>query len=240
MPYLYTVVEETSRTGLPVVRPLFLEFPDATRDLHPLDLDAGNEFLFGPSLLVAPQPFGEQPRSYQLTLPDGTWFDYWTGAKILPGDSASRTIQPRLDTLPVFVREGTILPMQPLTQSTEETPQGPLTLRVYPGKNCKGSVYLDDGKTLAYQHGDFLRVEFSCAITSDGISLHLGEHQGKFLPWWRQIHLEIYGWDSATAQFRVKGAETQPVHSIEASKHVLTVDVPDEAQAHDLEIRHSN
>lgn len=240
MPYLYTVVEETSRTGLPVVRPLFLEFPDAAKDLHPLDLDAGNEFLFGPRLLVAPQPFGEQVHSYQLTLPDGVWFDYGTGAKIVPGDSASRTIQPQLDTLPVYVREGTVLPMQPLTQSTEETPQGPLTLRVYPGKDCEGSVYLDDGKTMAYKHGDFLRVEFSCAVTFDGISLHLGEHQGKFQPWWKQIRLEIYGWDSADIQFRVKGAETNPVHSIEASKHVLTVDIPDEAQAHDLEIRRSN
>jgi alpha-glucosidase len=238
LPYLYTVVEETSRTGLPVVRPLFLEFPDAAKDLHPLDLDAGNEFLFGPSLLVAPQPFGEQPRPYELKLPPGIWFDYWSGAKVPEGKA--QNIQPQLDTLPVFVREGTILPMQPLTQSTGETPQGPLTLRVYPGKDCKGSVYLDDGKTMAYQHGDFLRVEFSCAATFDGISLHLGEHQGKFQPWWKQIRLEIYGWDSADAQFRVKGAETKPVHSIEASKHVLTVDIPDEAQAHDLEIRRSN
>jgi alpha-glucosidase len=238
LPYLYTVVEETSRTGLPVVRPLFLEFPDAAKDLHPLDLDAGNEFLFGPSLLVAPQPFGEQPRPYELKLPPGIWFDYWSGAKVPEGQA--QNIQPQLDTLPVFVREGTILPMQPLTQSTGETPQGPLTLRVYPGKDCKGSVYLDDGKTMAYQHGDFLRVEFSCAATFDGISLHLGEHQGKFQPWWKQIRLEIYGWDSADAQFRVKGAETKPVHSIEASKHVLTVDIPDEAQAHDLEIRRSN
>jgi alpha-glucosidase len=50
MPYLYTTAEEMSRTGLPIVRPLFLEFPNATTDKHPLDLDAGAEFLFGPDL----------------------------------------------------------------------------------------------------------------------------------------------------------------------------------------------
>jgi alpha-glucosidase len=187
--------------------------------------------------LVAPEPFGEQPRPYELKLPPGSWFDYWSGARVPDGKGLS--IQPQLDTLPVFVREGTILPMEPLTQSTEETPQGALTLRVYPGKNCKGSVYLDDGKTLAYQHGDSLRVEFSCAVNSDGIAVHLGEHQGKFRAWWNQIHLEIYGWDSAGAQFRTKGAETHPRNSVDSSRHVLTVDVADDQQGQDFEIRRS-
>ena len=71
MPYLYTLVEELSRTGLPVVRPLFLEFPSATEDLHPMDLDASNEFFFGPDFLVAPPPFPEQPDPYSLALPRG-------------------------------------------------------------------------------------------------------------------------------------------------------------------------
>jgi alpha-glucosidase len=235
MPYIYTLAEESSRTGIPMVRPLFLEFPDATKDLHPLDLDAENEFLFGPDLLVAPEPFGEQPHSYALRLPPGAWFDYWTGARLPEG--TPQEIQPRLDTLPVFVREGSMLPMQPLTQSTEETPRGPLTVRVYPGKNCKGSVYLDDGKSLAYQHGDFLRIEFSCSMSANGLSVHLGEHQGKFHPWWNQIHLEIYGWDARDAQFRSRNAEIHPAHSIDSSKHVLMVDIPDEAQGQDLEIR---
>ena len=56
MPYLYTTVEEMSRTGVPIVRPLFLEFPNATADGHPLDLDAPSEFLFGPDLLSSAAP----------------------------------------------------------------------------------------------------------------------------------------------------------------------------------------
>src|SRR4029077_10718632 len=130
LPYLYTLVEEFSRTGLPVVRPLFLEFPNATTDLHPLDLDAGNEFLFGPDLLVAPSPFPEQPDSYEVKLPQGVWYDYWSGEKVQAAasekdaNSGNLLIQPKLDTLPVYVRGGAILPLQPLTQSTEERPQG--------------------------------------------------------------------------------------------------------------------
>jgi alpha-glucosidase len=246
LPYIYSAVEELSRTGVPVVRPLFLEFPNATADSHPLDLDAGNEFLFGPDLLLAPPPFPEQPDSYELKLPPGLWYEYWTGGKIQPPATDKRTssnsllIQPKLDTLPVFVREGSILPMQPLTQSTEETPQGPLTLRVYPGKDCHGSLYLDDGKTLAYSRGDFLRVNFSCAVTPQGLSLHIGEHQGPFQPWWSLIHVVVYGWDSAAATVSLKGKPGGLAVSLDSSKHTLTLDLPDEIHGSDLEIRNSN
>ncbi|HJY92239.1 MAG TPA: TIM-barrel domain-containing protein, partial [Candidatus Acidoferrum sp.] len=212
LPYIYTTVEELSRTGVPVVRPLFLEFPNATKDLHPLDLDAGNEFLFGPDLLIAPPPFPEQSDSYELKLPPGDWYDYWTGAKIQTAAAPKgepfgiAVIQPKLDVLPVYVREGAILPLQPLVQSTEETPHGPSTLRVYPGKDCRGSLYMDDGKTLAYTRGQFLRIEYSCAITPDGLTLRIGEHQGSFHPWWNRIRLEVYGWDSATGTVTANGS----------------------------------
>ena len=82
MPYLYTSTEETSRTGLPIMRPLFLEFPNATTDGHPIDLDAGNEFLLGPSLLIAPSPSPEEVGQYEVNLPPGVWFDYWTGERL--------------------------------------------------------------------------------------------------------------------------------------------------------------
>ena len=246
LPYIYTSVEELSRTGLPLVRPLFLEFPAATNDRHPLDMDAGSEFLFGPDLLVAPPPFPEQPDSYRLVLPPGIWYDYWTGAQMQNDEQKKNAgpgglvIQPQLETLPVYVREGTILPMQPLTQSTEETPQGPLTLRVYPGKDCKGFLYMDDGKTLAYKRGDYLRMEFSCKATPHEFALHIGEHHGTFRPWWNRIHVELYGWDSAAAEVTVKGMPNPPVPSFEISRHALTLDIPDEIHGSVLEIRRLN
>jgi alpha-glucosidase len=239
LPYLYTLVEELSRTGLPIVRPVFLEFPNATKDSHPFDLDATNEFLFGPDLLVAPSPFPEQPDRYALKLPPGTWYDYWTGAKV---EMSSQTllIQPKLDTLPVYVREGTILPMQPLVQSTDETPQGDLTLRIYPGQNCHGSVYADDGKTLAYKRGESLRIEFSCEVTPSGLLIHLGEHQGAYRPWWNKIQVEVYGWDSATAAITVKNKQDAPSDSIDPDRHMLSVEVADDPHGSDVEIRKVN
>ena len=242
MPYLYTLVEELSRTGLPVVRPLFLEFPRATKDLQPLDIHAGNEFLFGPDLLVAPPPFPEQLEAYALKLPPGVWYDYWTGEKIQQvatqdgSNTAEPRIQPKLDVLPVYVRGGSIIPVQPLVQSTDEKPQGPLTLRVYPGKDCHGSVYLDDGKTLAYTRGEFLRIEFSCAVTASGVELRVGERKGNYLPWWKTLHLEVYDWQSPAAHVTLKHKPDELQDSVDPARHVLSLELGDDPRGSDLEI----
>ncbi|HEY1161313.1 MAG TPA: TIM-barrel domain-containing protein, partial [Terracidiphilus sp.] len=181
LPYIYTTAEEMSRTGLPIMRPLFLEFPTATPDGSPLDLATGNAFLLGPGLLVAQSPYPDELDDFSVNLPPVGWYDYWTGARVT-GSADRKTIgndtatQPEvrihrsLDTLPVFVRSGVIVPEQPLVQSTGEKPQGPLTLRVYPpaqpGKDCGGSLYLDDGISYAFQKGGFLRVAFNCRSTA--------------------------------------------------------------------------
>jgi alpha-glucosidase len=247
LPYIYTLVEESSRTGLPVVRPLFLEFPTATADRHPLDLDAGNEFLFGPNLLVAPAPFAEQRERYPLKLPPGTWYDYWTGEMISTATNngtavaeGAPSIEPVLDKLPVYVHEGSILPMQPLVQSTDETPVGDLTLRVYPGTDCRGTLYLDDGKTFAYKRGESLRMNFSCVKTPDGVSVHIGKHQGSYRPWWKGIRVELYGWSASTAQVNTRNAAGGSPAQIDATRHTATVNIPDDGNGIDIDVRTVN
>jgi alpha-glucosidase len=81
LPYIYTLAEESTRTGIPMMRPIFLEFPEV---FTPPSNGFGNldsEFLFGPSLLVAPQPFGETLDNYVVSFPSGDWYDFWTGVK---------------------------------------------------------------------------------------------------------------------------------------------------------------
>jgi len=214
MPYLYTVAEEASRTGLPIERPLFLEFPEAARDHHPIDIDlqAGGEFLFGPDILVAAPPYPDKLDSYSVEFPSTLWYDYWSGLPVQkdsssaadpnapqsPVDLVPLTIwrHPSLDSLAVFVRGGSILPIAPLVQSTNEMPQGPLTLRVYVGPECAGSLYLDDGKSYAYKNGASLRMDFNCEVTAEGLQLRIGKHQGTYPAWWREIRVEVYGWSS--------------------------------------------
>jgi alpha-glucosidase len=251
MPYLYTAAEELSRTGLPIVRPLFVEFPDATKDRHPIDLDSGNEFLFGNNLLVAPAVYPEKPDAYSVELPLVNWYNYWTGEKVDggvwsdgvpalndPGFVGRKImIKPQLDVLPVFVREGSILPLQPLVQSTAETPQGPLTLRVYPGKDCKGTLYMDDGRSFAYKQGSYLRMEFTCSETPGGITVHIGPHQGSYIPWWKDVQVEIYGSAAPSREASIVGSKEKAETSFDSLNHVARFILPDNGRGTELQVQ---
>lgn len=103
-PYLYDAVHEASRSGMPLIRPMVLAFPgdaEARRQIY--------QFLFGPDLLVAPMYQRGTRRS--VYLPKGTWFDYWTSTKY--AGPAFVEVEVPLDRIPLFVREGAILPMLP-------------------------------------------------------------------------------------------------------------------------------
>jgi alpha-glucosidase len=218
MPYLYTTAEETSRDGLPIIRPLFVEFPHATADNHPLDLDAPGEFFFGPDLLIADSPSPEEVAPYEVHLPPGIWYNYWTGerldrsAPIAARDNEIREttvalppimVQPKLDDLPMYVRAGAIVPMQPVTQSTSEVPNGALTLRVYVPKSgapCSGEIYQDDGVTYNFRQGAYLRQSFTCSTASNGaLNVDLAKSEGNFTPWWKEIRVEVIGFTAKRA-----------------------------------------
>jgi alpha-glucosidase len=225
MPYLYTVAEETSHDGLPIDRPLFLEFPHATDDGSPYDLTTGgSEFLFGSRILVAPNPSPEEVAPYAVHLPPGTWYDYWTGKQVARGALAGTLdleqrdkviaqkplmVTPTLDQLPVYVRGGSILPIAPLTQSTTEVPDGPLTLRVFPpnsGEVCAGEVYTDDGHSFDFHNGEFARIHFTCSDAADG-SLHveIARQEGNWRPWWHEYRVEAVSWKPKATRASVNG-----------------------------------
>lgn len=255
LPYLYTTVEEMSRTGLPIDRPLFLEFPNGAVDGQPLDLSNGGAFLLGPDLLVAQSPFPDEVDDYTVGLPPVGWYDYWTGARVESGsgrrgiDNAAIAqpevrIHRTLDTLPVFVRSGAIVPEQPLVESTEEKPQGPLTLRVYPptavGSDCSGSLYLDDGVTYDFKNGDFLRVAFTCRLTGQGIVVTVHPREGMFAPWWNQLSVEIYGVAkpaTGAALSAINGANATTIATgFDNEHHRVTALVPDDGKGLELQV----
>ena len=254
MPYLYTLAEEASRTGLPIERPLFLEFPHAATDDHPIDIDpqVAGEFLLGPDILVAAPPYPDKLDNYMVELPSEKWYDYWTGqpvpktAPVAASDSGAPKgpadlvpltawIHPQLATLPVFVRGGAILPIAPLVQSTNEKPQGPLTLRIYAGDDCAGHIYVDDGTTYAYQTGASLRMDFHCEITAGGLRLHLGQHIGSFPAWWREIRVEIYGWSPRDGIARLDGTTISGV--TESGPNKLALTIPDNGKGALLDLK---
>jgi alpha-glucosidase len=169
-------------------------------------------------MLIAPNPSPEEVAPYVVRFPPGTWYDYWTGERYLRGvpggslDAEQRdlvlaqrelSITPKLEQMPVYIRGGSILPMAPLTQSTAETPRGPLTLRVYPlapaldpaGEQCAGEVYADDGHTFSFRQGEYARIRFTCAAAADGsLSVTIAKQEGNWKPWWRSYRIEVVGW----------------------------------------------
>lgn len=266
MPYLYTTAEETSRTGLPMVRPLFLEFPDGAKDGHPLDLDASNEFLMGPDLLIAQADYPDMVDKYQPLLPGEGWFNFWTGQRlpkkpsmdeiaavgpISPDGSTLQSpalaelrrklealqVQPTLNELPVYVRPGSILPLQPLVQNTDEKPNGPLELRVYPGiagEKCAGSIYSDDGHSFRYKQNEYLRQQFSCTVTGSGVTVSMGAREGSYAPWWQQVEVIIYGWDGATASARLGGGSLKA--RVDAKAHTVRMTIPENGNGSELSV----
>ena len=255
LPYIYTTAEEMSKTGMPLVRPLFLEFPNGSVDGQPLDLTDSGSFLLGDDLLITQSPFPDEVDDYSVALPAVGWYDFWTGARVdsstgRKGIDNAPIAQPEvrvhrtLSTLPVLARAGAIVPEQPLVQSTEEKPEGPLTLRVYPptavGNDCAGSLYLDDGVTYDFRKGESLREEMTCRLTADGIVVTVKPRTGSFPAWWNQVSFEIYGANKAAADTAVSGIDgsgAKPVSSaFDAEHHRITAVVPDNGNGLELRV----
>lgn len=181
LPYLYTLFEEASRTGVPVMRPLWLEYPN-----QPNLVAVSNTYLLGRDLLVAPRLDGASAR-YQVKLPAGDWYDTETLAKIAGGDvtlEASAQSSVRL-----LARAGAIVPEAPLAQNAREQ-TGALTLTVWPGQECSGALYTDDGESFQYQSGKLRRLALACEPDQRGIVV-TATSQGELAPWWREVRLVI-------------------------------------------------
>ena len=145
MPYIYSLGWQAHQTGAPFMRGLFLDFPN-----DPKVADIGDEYMFGPALLVAPVT-DQGATSRSVYLPAGSdWFNFWTNERLPGGQSI--TVSAPIDTIPVFVRAGSILPLGAAVQSTNER-QPIEKIRIYPGADAHFQLYSDDGTTYAYEQG---------------------------------------------------------------------------------------
>jgi alpha-glucosidase len=137
-------------------------------------------------------------------------------------------VHPALGDLPIYVHAGAIIPMQPLVQSTEEKPNGPLTLRVYAPADtsapCAGNLYTDDGATFDFHRGAYLRLRLTCSLSPDGaLTLNIPAREGDFHPWWTQYRIETIGFTPHTSQASTDG-RTMPLDHTDLG---YAVTVPD-------------
>jgi alpha-D-xyloside xylohydrolase len=145
MPYIYSLGYRTWETGAPFLRALPLDFPD-----DPRVADLRDEYMFGPAFLVA--PVTEQgAQSREVYLPAGAdWYNYWTNVKVKGGQTIK--VDAPIDTIPLFVRAGSIIPFGAMVESTHDK-QAIAKVRVYPGADSNFTLFNDDGTTYAYEKG---------------------------------------------------------------------------------------
>jgi alpha-glucosidase/alpha-D-xyloside xylohydrolase len=147
MPYTYTLAAEARESGMPLMRAMWLHYPDDEK-LHGI----GAQYLWGRDMLIAPV-FKPGASTWDVTLPQGGWYDWWNNEKITGGKTISRKID--LSTMPIYVRAGAIIPFDPVRQYTSEPVSEPTTIRVYAGADGQFRWYEDDGQSQEYLAGRF-------------------------------------------------------------------------------------
>ena len=191
LPYLYSTVRECATTGMPIMRALWLHFPG-----DPKAVACPDEYLFGQNLLVA--PIVEKGATMRVVyLPRGIWYDYWTGQKVkadkeLLGEKGTE-VDPALDVLPVYVRAGAILAQQPVTQSSSQKVDAPLSVLIYPGADASFLLYEDDGASFNYRKGDWMGIQMTWSDAERKLTLQLASGSRMLPPERRNLTVDLAG-----------------------------------------------
>jgi alpha-D-xyloside xylohydrolase len=171
LPYVYTVAARTTFESYTPMRALAFDFRE-----DPRALDITDEFLFGPSVLVAPVT-DAGATSRELYLPQGTaWYDFWTGDLVPGGQRLNRAAA--LGVLPLYVRAGSILPLGPESEYAGQHSEGRIELRVYPGADAAFVLYEDDGISYDYEKGRYAKIPIRWDDRTR--TLTLDQRQGAF------------------------------------------------------------
>lgn len=237
LPFLYTTLEEAHRTGVPVFRPLLLNYQ---RDYNTLNLD--DQFMIGTELLVAPI-LKPDMSSRSVYLPEGEWFDYWSGRKHA-GKTMIRADAP-LETVPMFVRAGSIIPLWPEMNYVGEKPATPLTFMIYADAagEAATTLYEDDGTSPAYKQGGFRRTRVR--VTRGGgaeTQIALAAPEGNYQPGPRSLVFVLKSM-SAARQVWLDGQELKSGSAGEQrnnwypSADGVAVQLVDDGKAHQIRVR---
>jgi len=174
LPYLYTSMHQQFQTGLPMMRALVLNHQDDENVYEIAD-----QYMLGDHFMVAPVTTkGAITRS--VYLPEGTWFNYYTGAE-LAGKSYHHVVAP-LDTIPLFVKAGSIIPMQPEMIYIGEKPVDVITLDVFPFADSRYDLYEDDNLSSNYKTGNFSLTKITSSLKDNQLLLNIFKPEGTFRP----------------------------------------------------------
>jgi alpha-glucosidase (family GH31 glycosyl hydrolase) len=181
LPYLYSTVRECTLTGLPVMRALWLHYPD-----DPKAVQCRDEYLWGRDILVAPV-LEKGAGSRKVYLPRGVWYDFWTHEKV-EGDLI-RTVD--IETIPLYLRAGTILPLGPVKQYAAEQVDQPLAISIYPGADASFLLYEDDGCSFNYRKGEWMGTSLNWNDAQRTLTLRLARGSRLLSPVRRMIQVNL-------------------------------------------------
>lgn len=172
IPYLYSYSFEMHKTGTPLMRALVLHYQD-----DPNVYEITDQYLLGEDLMVCPVTT-KGAKTRVVYLPEGNWTNYWTGEKH-QGKQYLNVLCP-IDEMPMFVKEGAIIPTQDVQNFIGEKDIDHLTLDVYPGGSSNFYLYEDDGRSLEYQNGNFSTTKVETQETASGVTITIHPAEGEF------------------------------------------------------------
>ncbi len=232
LPYNYTLAYENSKTGMPLMRPLFFEDESDTSLI-----DEKDAYLWGDAFLVAPVT-DPGLSAVEINLPVGTWFDFWDGARYQGGKTVAIPIT--LKTIPVLVRGGSFIPMTGDIDTTRDYSSRELTLHYYADASVAsstGQMYEDDGKSrLSLAKGQFELLKFRSEQDANSLTINLRRNGGDYAdrPASRKLKLVIHNWADTDSDVRFNGESVRAHHN--RKSRTLTVRVDWDHSASKLEI----
>lgn len=207
MPYIYTAAHENHVSGMPLMRPLVLEYQHDVNTYH-----ISNEYLFGPDMLICPVTT-KGANSRVVYLPKGTWYNYWTGQKF--EGKQHITVPSPLTQMPIFIKAGAIIPMQKPMKYVGQQPVDTLKLDVYPDSSSTYSLYNDGGKGTAYQKGIFATTKIESSRDNGGTQITINAPQGQYNVPTRSYKLTVHT-SQAPASVTSNGRQLNETSSLEA------------------------
>ncbi len=184
LPYLYSAVRECATTGMPIMRALWLHYPD-----DPIAVARQDQYLWGPQILVAPV-VEKAATARSVYLPRGNWYDFWSNERVEGGREIRRSVD--LETMPLYIAAGTVLPLGPVKQHTNETVDQPLSISIYPGADGSFLLYEDDGRSFNYRKGGWMGTRLNWNHASRTLTLTLVPGS-RMLPPLRNISINVFG-----------------------------------------------
>jgi len=192
LPYIYTQAFLNHKTGMPMMRALVLDYQDDENTY-----EIGDQYLFGDAMMICPVTT-KGALSRTVYLPKGEWIDYWSGKKY-EGNQYFSTLTP-LDSLPIFVKAGSILPMQEKTRYVGEKKAEKIILDIFPGANNSFELYEDDGRSLGYKDGNYALTKISLT-SKEAIDISISKPEGKFQPAIHQFVIKLHADKKPTTVF---------------------------------------